>query len=313
MTRAVSPSMIATSGGTLDPNAELRSLVSQIQAEQLAMQIFMQKMVEESRLIRRATAISNLGFGLPFLFGKQSDGDTTIATDTNFTSGDMKEYRNLTISSGDTLSVSAGSVGKLILFVSDILNVQGTISMDGKGGATGTHYASSGGGSGGGGGGSTSAVGVAGNNTIATGGTAGATDPTNGGDGAQITHDDRVLFRLRTESRDSIFSAWGAGGGNGGGGTVGGNGGGVIIIFANEVVVGGSGAITANGADGAAPSGSNGGAGGGGGGFIYIVSRNIDGGARIGAAGGSGSTQSHADGANGGDGGDGIVITEIIP
>jgi len=313
MTRAVSPSMIATSGGTLDPNVELRSLVSQIQAEQLAMQIFMQKMVEESRLIRRATAISTLGFGLPFLFGKQSDGDETISTDTNFTSGDMKEYRNLTISSGDTLSVSAGSVGMMVLFVSDILNVQGTITMNGKGGVTGTHYASSGGGSGGGGGGSTSAVGVAGNNTLATGGTAGATDPTNGGDGAQITHDDRVLFRLRTESRDSVFSAFGAGGGNGGGGTVGGNGGGVIIIFANEVVVGGSGAITANGADGAAPSGSNGGAGGGGGGFIYIVSRNIDGGARIGAAGGSGSTQSHADGANGGDGGDGIVITEIIP
>ena len=313
MTRAVSPSMIATSGGTLDPNAELRSLVSQIQAEQLAMQIFMQKMVEESRLIRRATAISTLGFGLPFLFGKQSHGDETISTDTNFTSGDMKEYRNLTISSGDTLSVSAGSVGKLILFVSDILNVQGTISMDGKGGATGTNYTSSGAGSGGGGGGNTGAVGVVGNSTIASGGAAGATDPTAGGDGAAIVEHDKALFRLRTETRDSIFSSWGAGGGNGGGGTVGGNGGGVIIIFANEVVVGGSGAITANGADGAAPSGSNGGAGGGGGGFIYIVSRNIDGGARIGAAGGSGSTQSHADGANGGDGGAGVVITEIIP
>ena len=313
MTRSFGPSMMASSGGSLDPNAELRSIVQQIQAEQLTMQIFMQKMVEESRLIRRATAVSNLGFGLPFMFGDGCDGDTTISTDTNFTSGDMKEYRNLTISSGDTLSVSASSVGRMILFVSDILNVQGTITMNGKGGVTGTHYATSGGGSGGGGGGNTGAVGIAGNNTLVTGGTAGATDPTNGGDGAQITHDDRVLFRLRTESRDSVFSAWGAGGGNGAGGTVGGNGGGVIIIFANEVVVGGSGAITANGADGAAPSGSNGGAGGGGGGFVYIVSRNIDGGARIGAAGGDGAAQSHADGADGGDGGDGIVITEIIP
>lgn len=313
MTRAVSPSMIATSGGAVDPNAELRSLVSQIQAEQLAMQIFMQKMVEESRLIRRATAISSLGFGLPFLFGKQSDGDTTIATDTNFASGDVKEFRNLTINSGDTLSSSASSLGRMIIFVSDILNVQGTISMDGKGGATGTNYTSSGAGSGGGGGGNTGAVGVVGNSTIASGGAAGATDPTAGGDGAAITEHDKALFRLRTETRDSIFSSWGAGGGNGGGGTVGGNGGGVIIIFANEVVVGGSGAITADGANGAAPSGSNGGAGGGGGGFIYIVSRNIDGGARIGAAGGSGSTQSHADGANGGDGGAGVVITEIIP
>ena len=313
MTRSFGPSMMASSGGSLDPNAELRSIVQQIQAEQLTMQIFMQKMVEESRLIRRATAVSNLGFGLPFMFGDGCDGDTTISTDTNFTSGDMKEYRNLTISSGDTLSVSASSVGRMILFVSDILNVQGTITMNGKGGVTGTHYATSGGGSGGGGGGNTGAVGIAGNNTLVTGGTAGATDPTNGGDGAQITHDDRVLFRLRTESRDSVFSAWGAGGGNGAGGTVGGNGGGVIIIFANEVVVGGSGAITADGADGAAPSGSNGGAGGGGGGFVYIVSRNIDGGARIGAAGGDGAAQSHADGADGGDGGDGIVITEIIP
>ena len=43
MTRAFGPSMMASSGGSLDPNAELRSLVSQIQAEQLAMQIFMQK------------------------------------------------------------------------------------------------------------------------------------------------------------------------------------------------------------------------------------------------------------------------------
>ena len=51
---------------------------------------------------------------------------------------------------------------------------------------------------------------------------------------------------------------------------------------------GGNGGVGNNGGGGGGST-TNGHAGGGGGGFIYIVSRNIDGGARIGAAGGSGS------------------------
>ena len=116
MTRAFGPSMMASSGGTLDPNAELRTLVQQIQAEQLTMQIFMQKMVEESRLIRRATAVSNLGFGLPFMFGDGCDGDTTISAptgnqiDIEIAGADDFVFtaNTFTAASGSTIAIAAG-------------------------------------------------------------------------------------------------------------------------------------------------------------------------------------------------------------
>jgi hypothetical protein len=103
-----------------------------------------------------------LGFGLPALFGDGSDGDVIISSGTNLASCDIKQYRNLTVAASQTLGTSASSVATMILCVSEVLSVQGTISMDGKGGAPATDYSSSYGASGGGGGGGSSGAGTQG-------------------------------------------------------------------------------------------------------------------------------------------------------
>jgi len=73
---------------------------------------------------------------LEFLyFGNGDDGDVTLSTNTNI--GEVKHYNNLTINSGVTLTSTASSEACLIVKVKNTLTINGTISMDAKGGSAG--------------------------------------------------------------------------------------------------------------------------------------------------------------------------------
>ena len=99
-----------------------------------------------------------LGFGLPFPFGDGSDGNVTVSGTTSLASHDIKQYLNLTIASGGTLTTTETNAAVLIIYVRERLYVAGTIDMNGNGGNTADgdnadRYAGSGGGGGGGSGG----------------------------------------------------------------------------------------------------------------------------------------------------------------
>lgn len=264
--------------------------------------------------------ISGLGFGLPYLFGDGSDGDVSISSDTNITVWTIKQYKNLSIDAGYTLSSSSTS---LILYVQERLNIWGAINLNGKNSSTSNvdpSYAAAGGG--GGGGSPTLGSPTSGRNTtIASGGAAGYVGHLDGGGGGDITLMYQTYFRMRSDIRDGYaLTSWGARGGTGSGASMsaaGGNGGGCILIFANEVYIGSTGSITANGnvgADGSWTVGPNycGGGGGGGGGLIWIVTQNYTNDGTISATGGAGGA-GYSSAGDGGDGGDGAAIVEIIP
>ena len=258
-----------------------------------------------------------LGFGLPALFGDGSDGDVIISSGTNLASCDIKQYRNLTVAASQTLGTSASSVATMILCVSEVLSVQGTISMDGKGGAPATDYSSSYGASGGGGGGGSSGAGTQGGDSVVSGGAGGNSggSHTAGTAGSAIGACDKAKLRMSTTDRNNVLVSWGSGGGAGGAGSgsagAGGNGGGAIIILAHRIIIGSSGAITADGAAGSSVS-TGGGGGGGGGGCIYIVSKDITNAGSIAAAAGAAGSGTGSTGSNGAAGGAGTVVQEII-
>lgn len=258
-----------------------------------------------------------LGFGLPFRFGDGSDGNVTVAGTTSLTSHDIKQYLNLTIAAGGTLTSTETNAAVLIIYVRERLYVAGTIDMNGNGGNTADgdnadRYAGSGGGGGGGSGG----AGGDGKDTIQAGGTGGLTGANNGAAGAALLTIQRTNVRMRTDARNLSINSFGASGGVGGiggGAVAAGDGGGGIHIYASEVTVAATGIIRANGAAGAAAPTNSGGGGGGGGGFIYIVTRRmtITSGGAITVTGGAGGAASNQ--GAGGAGGAGTYILEQVP
>jgi len=271
-----------------------------------------------------------LGFGLPFPFGDGGLGDVTLTANTTISSYDIREYKNLTVNSGVTLSTTETATAVMILYASERLILDGTLDMDTDGGAgglagnpgvDGTDYITSYGGSGAGGGAKFSGVlGGAGGSTIIAGGVAGSGAGGDGAAGAVIGNSNLAAIRMRQDALDEALVSWGAGGGGGGNTTTtvgkGGSGGGAILIFAQELIVASTGIITAdgeNGEDGINGVSKSGGGGGGAGGLIFIMSRKITNSGSIAATGGAGGTAGDPDGGDGGVGGAGTVIQEEIP
>jgi len=237
-----------------------------------------QNWIDQAERFWPVTKISPLGFGLPFLFGDGGLGDVTLSVNTNFSTHDIREYKNLIINSGVTVSTSASVEGMLILYASESLTLDGIIDMDGLGGASGaanqsgTSYTSSYGASGGGGGSDNSSQdGGNGGATIVAGGTAGiGSSQTAPANGSSIGTTNIANLRMRQDQRDFSLISWGGGGGganltNGG---AGGNGGGGVIIIARTVLINGT--ITLDGVNGQNGQGGNGGGGGGGGGGFFV-------------------------------------------
>lgn len=233
-------------------------------------------------------------------FGDGSDGDATIATNTDLGASNIKYYDNLTVNSGVTLSGNS----PLIIFAKTSVTVTGGIIVNntGNGGAAGT------GGAGGAGGtyvnqtnhggvtGGTGGVGTAGyfsNGAAGAGGGAGGgrdSDPggggkSGGGSGGAVPTaivDTNIIQKslINILSKPNLLGS-SANGGGGGGGGAGGNSGG-----SNNTDAGGAGG-----------TGGNGGAGGHGGGVLIIISPTIT---------KTGSLQANGtNGANGSQGGSG--------
>jgi hypothetical protein len=182
--------------------------------------------------------------------GDGSGGNLVVSASANITNDTIYQYDNVTINSGQTLGLSAQ--GNMILLVAGDLDVEGTISVSGKGG---------------------------------TGGAAGTNNGQqawiSGGDGNQGKGNIRTyppyfnyaematmlvnsnMFPLAASMALNFF------GGGGGSATsyAGGAGGGVCLIeVMGNVTIGASGIITASGANGTASY-----SGGGGGGTVLLV------------------------------------------
>ena len=193
--------------------------------------------------------------------GTAADGtDVTLSANTNLSG--IKQYRNLTINSGVTVTIDEGY--PLILLATGTVTVNGTIEGGGQGapgglgGGTVTSNGEAGsaaflGGAGAGGGDSATHSGAYGGSTQnlrfqSVSGAGGA--PGGNGGAAPLA---RVLFG----PFDHSGYQGGAGGGGGAedsgtgvDGGVGGSGGGYLYIEAQSVVVGGSGTVRCNGAAG---------------------------------------------------------------
>ena len=230
-----------------------------------------------------------------FWFGDGADGDVTISTNTTFNT--PKDYNNLTVNSGNSLTYNGSSTTNAIIRVRDTLTVNGTISATGKGRSGG----SGGGGGGGGDTGSSSWVGGGGTSGTAGeqsygasltggdggGGGSGGSSPMGGGGGGAsatsgVTGDSRIIPDTRfNDARElllaqpQIYGSGGSGGsgghggasqrvsglngGVGGSGGTGGDGGGTLYILARNIVIDTSGIIESNGNDGS--NGASGGSG----------------------------------------------------
>lgn len=251
-------------------------------------------------------------------FGTGADGNVTIASDTTVTSdanAGFKQYQNLTVNSGVTLTVNG------IVYVSGTLTNNGTISAKGNNAATTVGGTATGGvfnnvqatnqgGNGaavglpssnptggqmviGGGRGGTGGDGNAG----AISGLAAGLSPTMGTGQSEAgwrTQLSALLVGMVFIRNSSPAQVSGAGTGGGGGassgstGGGGGGGGGFLFLVARHVA--GAGTITANGGNGASPTGGNaGGGGGGGGGFVGLRTGSSSHGFTITTAGGTGA------------------------
>lgn len=277
------------------------------------------------------------------LFGTGADGDVTIAANTSITSdmtNGVKNYRNLTINSGVTLTLPGG-----IIFVSDTLTLTGNISANGNNGASNAAGATVGGpfvagtALNGGANGANSGAGTQGaptanptggqvvigggrggsGGTANSGGTAGGTagalaSLTSISDAGWRSHLPSILTAM-VQSRATPLqvtgggTGGGAGAGSGGIGGGGGSGGGCVIIVARHVS--GSGTISANGGNGGnAFSGNSGGGGGGGGGFVVLFTGDSSSSITLTAAAGTGGT-ALGTGANGVNGSAGNTLTIV--
>jgi hypothetical protein len=260
-------------------------------------------------------------------FGDGSDGDVTISSNTTLPAGTdgvkVMKYNNLTVNSGVYLEGNTSDKA-LVILVKGTLTLNGTIRMNGRGGAGGAAGNGRGGGAGGFGGG---AGGYTGDSSGGGGGGGGASGSnglgySGGKGGGQIprgnptdgfSYDPGGYIGAGGNSPDypnngpggAGITIWpspknpmifelarqctGGGGGSGGGnGKAGGKGGGVIWVEANEIVWGGSGLTSANGNNGS--GGGNGGGGGGGGGYIQIVYKTKAGTSSLQVNGGAGGT-----------------------
>ena len=284
-----------------------------------------------------ASAYPNFVSFSPLVFGDGSLGNVTISSNTTLSAGTngikVLQYNNLTVNSG--VYLEGNSADKvLVILVKDTLTINGTIRMDGRGGAGGAGGAGSDGGAagafgGGGGGGDGSGTrgggggggGTAGSDGIAGGGGGGAPPYWNTGGwskgkggagggvgGSGYNYMGNLLIPIHFEIARYLY-----GGGGGGGrsyGANGGNGGGVIWIEARNIVWGSSGLISCNGTNGA--GGSSGGAGGGAGGFIQAVYESKTGTSNLQVNGGAGGASAY--GRNGGNGANGLAVEfKIIP
>ncbi len=223
--------------------------------------------------------------------GSGSDGNLTVGSDLNIAPNIIKEYNNLTIDAGVTLSLNAS--GAMLLCVKGNLTVNGTISVTGKGGPGGIAVASGnspggayaaflggGGGSGGSLAGQSSGSGGAGGvgNTVvqatpsgdsgfSLGGTGGLGYSSAGGDGrpgaAALSRYTSAGYRYPKIASIQML-LYGGGGGAGGyaqymstiyintGGNGGKGGGAIIIEVFGNIIIGASGIIVANGENGGA-------------------------------------------------------------
>jgi len=285
-----------------------------------------------------ASAYPNFVSFSPLVFGDGSLGNVTISSNTTLSAGTngikVLQYNNLTVNSG--VYLEGNSADKvLVILVKDTLTINGTIRMDGRGGAGGAGgdvaYGGGAGAFGGGGGGGTGAGdrgggggggGTAGSDSYFGGGGGGGAPPYwntggwskgKGGDGdtnaggSGYNYMGNLLIPIHFEIARYLY-----GGGGGGGrsyGANGGNGGGVIWIEARNIVWGSSGLISCNGTNGA---GGSGGGGGGAGGFIQAVYESKTGTSNLRVNGGAGGASSV--GRNGGNGANGLAVEfKIIP
>lgn len=261
--------------------------------------------------------------------GGGSDGDAVISSNTTLSDSGIgvkvMRYNNLTINTGIYLTAHANDK-VLVLLIKGTLTLNGTIKMDGRGGAgaSGQGDGVNGGGKagafGGGGGGATTGGGGGGNGQdgdynggcggggrygVVSSGTAidpqpwynGGPDTGRGGKSNPATAGvsymtDPLISPLIFEIMRRLY---GGGGGSGSavGGGLGGAGGGVLWIEANEIIWGGSGLFSSCGIAGGTVGGGQWGGGGGGGGSVQIVYKTKTGASAInrsgGAAGGGGA------------------------
>ena len=225
----------------------------------------------------------------PFFGGDGSDGDVTISANTALSedpSGSsiaLKQYRNLTINSGVTLSLASGVHG-MILAVQGRLELRdnATISVNGRGGLGGSPGSPGGaGGYGGGGGGGDSMHGdgsAGGGTTYRFGPAAGAGGAGGIGDG---NGDNGTRYPILAE-RDIYWRSlrnimmYGAGGGGNapGGGGGGGAGGGFLIVNCNILSVASGATLQARGINGTGAT-NYGGGGGGAGGTLVVLANHV--------------------------------------
>ena len=285
-----------------------------------------------------ASAYPNFVSFSPLVFGNGSLGDVTISSNTTLSAGTngikVLQYNNLTVNSG--VYLEGNSADKvLVILVKNTLTINGTIRMDGRGGAGGAGNSSGGvgGGAGAFGGGGASGIGAAGGGGGGGGGAAGADGTSSGGGlgggtppywntggwskgkggdgvgaaagGNGFNYMGNLLVPIHFEIARYLYG--GGGGGAGSAGINGGNGGGVIWIEAKNIVWGSSGLISCNGTNGGASTVSGGG---GAGGFIQIVYESKTGTSNFQVKGGLGGRGSYY----GGDGADGLAVEfKIIP
>lgn len=207
------------------------------------------------------------------------EGTVTIAADQALSG--VHFYTNFTLNSTKTLTV-ADDAGRLCIFATGTITINGTIDAIGAGGQGGP---SNGGGTqdgmngadgtsqpgGGGGGGSAGKGGDGGHGGHAHGGRGGVIN----GAGAQGTNN--TGERIGIANPLNIYGGGGGGaGGNGGSGVngAGGNGGGSVILVAPNVVLGASSVINTSGTNAGSGAAFHGGGGGGGSaGNFYVFCR----------------------------------------
>lgn len=256
------------------------------------------------------------------LLGDGSDGTVTISSDTDLGSDNYKQYEDLTIDSGFTLTLDSDAVIK----VTGTLTLNGDISVSGKGGAGGTKGGDGGdGGAGGGyirifcnamsGTGKILANGNAGGDAGGSSSSGQATDGTDGKhDAGNLTNPTKGIAG-NSDTANNISGGGGGGAGYGDGGA---------SIISNDGGAGGTGQVFnivylaglthgSGGGGGSATSGGgirNAGGGGGGGGVIVLVCVGNISACTLEAKGGDGGDGAGGDqwGGSGGGGGGGYVV-----
>ena len=274
------------------------------------------------------------------LYGDGNDGVPTWTSGASLNPSTEKRYTTATLPVSQTLTVSSVNT-PLVIHNSSNVTINGTVDMNGKGGAAGNGTTGAGTGSNGTAGNSlisgwTNGAGTGASSSAAPGGGgagasfdadggAAATGGTEGLPGTKI--DPERLAFLSSILRGVVCGAGGGGGsanssGGAGNAGAGGAGGGALVwLIGGNLTLGAASIIRANGANGTAGSATGaasgqsagGGGGGGGGAIIILVAGSItDGGVTVSATGGTGA-QSHDNGSltnneKGGDGGAGKVI-----